>query len=235
MLLLLLWLILRGLSKSGRELWVGRRVRRWRYSLRRIKPKPRRRNVGVLGHWCTILFEIRRSRSWAPRGLHQIHVGGTKIRMPRREALLVTHHGVEVRVVEIGASRRGVSRGAQTVYLRSGEIRRPRRQCRASEGPSTRVRLSQSRGASRPGLSPRQSPENRWARWGSGLGWGYWERRYGDGHGAGWAADGSSLAGATPLPSHPRFPPPPPFLNKFLKKIKIFNFFNIFPLKKMVK
>jgi hypothetical protein len=62
--------------------------------------------------------------------------------MPRREPLLVTHHGVEVRVVEIGASRRGVSRGAQTVYLRSGEIRRPRRQCRASEGPSGRVRLS---------------------------------------------------------------------------------------------
>jgi hypothetical protein len=47
------------------------------------------------------------------------------------------------------------------------------------------------------GMRRKGSKEGRWvnlARWGSGLGWGYWERRYGDGHGAGLAADGSSPA-----------------------------------------
>jgi hypothetical protein len=49
------------------------------------------------------------------------------------------------------------------------------------------------------------------ARWGSGLSWGYCERRYGDGHGAGWAADGSSPAGATPLAKPPPISFPPLF------------------------
>jgi len=52
--------------------------------------------------------------------------------MPRR----VTHHGVEIRVVEVGATWRGVTRGAEAVNLGTGEVRRARGH---HEGPSRSI------------------------------------------------------------------------------------------------
>ena len=54
--------------------------------------------------------------------------------MPRR----VPHHGVEIRVVEVGATWRGVTRRAEAVNLRAGEVRGPRSH---HKGPSGSVRL----------------------------------------------------------------------------------------------